>query len=269
MGVLSPLVDSKKSDSGLVKDAQPNNGWFNRSSACPYLINPVDLDLVKEAQPNRGWYNQKSACPAVLQKQKELEVSAVANGTTTILMSDIPLQMSVEHVIDMIIDHGFADTYNFVHMPPSTGETPAGLGHVYINFKTAEFASDFLGIFQRFVYSHGNSRSLIRAKLIDGQCYIMSDIPSEVTVDQIISVIDEHGFAETYDFVYMPTEDNSRESHGYALINFKTAEFAENFLCIFENFFFPDCNSTKLSHTKLADSQCCIAHDLPREVTVN
>lgn len=237
MGVLSPLVNSNKSGSGLVKDAQPNSGWFNRQSACPSLIQ---------------------------QKQKTPEVSAVANGTTTVMMYDIPLQMSVEQVIDMINDHGFADTYNFVHMPSSTG------GHVFINFKTAEFASDFLGIFQRCVYSHGNSRNLICAKPIDGQCYIMSDIPTEVTVDQIISVIDEHGFADTYDFVYMPSKnDGSLESHGYALINFKTAEFAENFLCIFENFFFPSCNSTKLTHTKLADSQCCIAHDLPRQVTVN
>ena len=49
------------------------------------------------------------------------DIYCMLSIASCIFMSDIPHQMSVEQVIDMIIDHGFADTYNFVYMPPSTG----------------------------------------------------------------------------------------------------------------------------------------------------
>lgn len=93
------------------------------------------------------------------------------------------------------------------------------------------------------------------------QTVIMYNIPFQATQQQVIKVINQHGFAGTYDFLHMPVSnggkckdsgDAMKKSHhlGFAFINFLTPESAPNFLKIFQNFCFPDCNSSKLTGSK-------------------
>lgn len=228
MGVLSPL----KTKDCVLKSTLTRAGVTEEHADSLHDGAPVNIRC--EAQPNSGWFKRPKG-------QKAPEVSAVANGVTTLMMYDLPVQMAVNEVMDMINNHGFADSYNFVYMPPSIGGALESLGHAYVNFRTAESAEDFLAVFQRFVCSHGNSRNLIRTKPMDGHCCIMSDIPCQVTVKQVVGLIDEHGFVDTYDFVYMPTpKEDTLERNQCAFINFKTAEFADKFHLHLSDFSFSE-----------------------------
>ena len=67
-------------------------------------------------------------------------------------------------------------------------------------------------------------------------------------------------FVDTYYFVQMPTsKKGGKKTHGYAFIQFKKAEFADKCVRFFQNFSFPDCNSEKLTCTRLAEKPACNA----------
>ena len=92
----------------------------------------------------------------------------------------------------------------------------------------------------------------------------MYGIPTRLTVGDVIDAINQHGFDGTYHPVSMPTakrpnrtESEEAPSHniGYAFIQFKTPESASEFLQVFQNFSFLDCNSEKLTSTRPADFQ--------------
>jgi len=94
---------------------------------------------------------------------------------------------------------------------------------------------------------------------------MMYSIPLQVTRNQVIDMINEHGFAGSYDSLEMPRakgkekttyESGVRSNNmGYAFISFKTAQFATKFLTTFQDFVFPDCNQQKMTGTKLAHVQ--------------
>lgn len=91
---------------------------------------------------------------------------------------------------------------------------------------------------------------------------MLCDIPCRRTVDEVQASIDVHGFANTYDLIYMPhrTDRNISatarvQNLGYAFVNFKKAEWAASFMTVFANYQFPACASKKLSYAKPAQVQ--------------
>lgn len=89
---------------------------------------------------------------------------------------------------------------------------------------------------------------------------MICDIPCRQTINQVVDAINEHGYAGTYDLVYMPPQKGFRrpkhsQNMGYAFINFKHAEYATAFGKVFHDYPFPHCSSTKLSYTKPAHRQ--------------
>lgn len=87
---------------------------------------------------------------------------------------------------------------------------------------------------------------------------MVCDIPCRESIEQLMTVMDEVGFAKTYDLVYMPGQRGrqaSRGNVGYAFVNFKTTEWAAAFMEVFQNIHFPNSASTKLSYAKPARDQ--------------
>lgn len=85
---------------------------------------------------------------------------------------------------------------------------------------------------------------------------MICDIPCRQSVEQICEVINQQGFANAYNLVYMPSKrPKYMQNMGYAFVNFKTAEQASAFAEVFKNFPFPNCSSRKLSYTKPARHQ--------------
>lgn len=100
-----------------------------------------------------------------------------------------------------------------------------------------------------------------RLALTNGLTTLMLyDIPCRQTIDSIVDAINQHGFAGTYDYVYMPPLRGRRRRNsnnmGYAFVNFKQSQSAAEFLGVFQNYTFAHCGSSlKLTCSKLADCQ--------------
>jgi len=94
-----------------------------------------------------------------------------------------------------------------------------------------------------------------------GTTMMICNIPCRVTHRAIIEAIDSVGYAGTYDFVYLP-DRRQRGAHrnpsgnlGYAFVDFKTSQHAEDFTFVFENFQFPGTFSSKSCTVKYAHEQ--------------
>jgi len=89
---------------------------------------------------------------------------------------------------------------------------------------------------------------------------MICDLPCRQSIHQLIEVINELGFGNTYDLVYLPPgKRHQKAKHsqniGYAFVNFKLAENAAAFCQTFQDFVFPHCESKKLSFAKPAFRQ--------------
>jgi len=65
---------------------------------------------------------------------------------------------------------------------------------------------------------------------------MMRNIPSEYTRTDLLDLLDRKGFNGLYDLVYMPIAFQTGLNHGYAFINFTTAEDANSFVDHFSGF---------------------------------
>lgn len=93
------------------------------------------------------------------------------------------------------------------------------------------------------------------------------NIPAWHTADQLISTIEQHGFADTYDLLFLvspkKTSDKNREkkqkrirrNHTHAFINFKTEEDAYGFADVFKSYRWQDCKLNMLAYTVPANVQ--------------
>merc|ERR1712186_284538 len=61
-------------------------------------------------------------------------------------------------------------------------------------------------------------------------------IPNNMTRDQLLSLIDDHGFRGYYDLVYLPMDFKTKHGLGYAFINLVSTESAECFRQKFHGF---------------------------------
>lgn len=70
--------------------------------------------------------------------------SPCLEGLTTLMIRNIPCSYSTEKLSEMIDKAGFADLYNWLHIPGSkTKKTNANLGYAFINFNEAAEAQRF------------------------------------------------------------------------------------------------------------------------------
>jgi len=87
---------------------------------------------------------------------------------------------------------------------------------------------------------------------------MICNIPCRSTRDDVIEAIHSTGFADTYDFVYVPCGRRAATrigNMGYAFVNFKSCQHAEDFAVGFDNFRFPGTHSSKTCTVKYAHMQ--------------
>jgi len=94
----------------------------------------------------------------------------------------------------------------------------------------------------------------------DDTTMMICDIPCRQTASQVVQAIDECGFKDTYDLVYVPPQRGCHKAKhflnmGYAFVNFKEPKDATSFGDVFHNFSFANSFSKKLSYTKRAHCQ--------------
>ena len=79
-------------------------------------------------------------------------------------------------------------------------------------------------------------------------------IPNRLKLHSVIDIINENGFTNSYDFVYMP-DGGGQKNQGYVFVNFKDPEGALAFAKAFDSFQFPNRTSKKCCFTKPAACQ--------------
>lgn len=61
----------------------------------------------------------------------------------------------------------------------------------------------------------------------------LANIPRRCGKEELLGAIEAVGFADAYDFFYLPLGPQSKKNHGYAFINFKSNELADQFSAVF------------------------------------
>lgn len=93
----------------------------------------------------------------------------------------------------------------------------------------------------------------------EGTTVMLCNIPCRVGRTNIVSALEDCGFADKYDFIHLPKGKSRRYRRhgniGYGFINFANLEDAEGFAEAFEDFQFPGLRSTKKCTVKLAHLQ--------------
>jgi len=84
---------------------------------------------------------------------------------------------------------------------------------------------------------------------------MLRNIPNKYREETLKEEVNELGFEETYDFVYLPLDAQSRGNVGYAFINFKTEQDAWRFANIFTNHAFRRYHSRKVGAVSVARVQ--------------
>ena len=103
--------------------------------------------------------------------QQEPEVNTEAAGITTVMVYNIPFHLPAQAVTDMFDHHGFVDTYDWFHMPLSSGRLTSaqGLGFAFINFKAVQFATEVLALFEKFHFNHSDQTKMSGTKVAKHQ----------------------------------------------------------------------------------------------------
>jgi len=210
-------------------------------------------------------------------------VSVASSKTEPNLFGEIRAKPTSEQALAMqqgVLLHdnpcstGYNPNWNAFHMGVAEGNNEVLSDDE--DFLVYDLYNAKLNLFEQApVMQQGHEVSAVLEKV---QSLMMYSIPLQLTKQQVIDVINQHGFAGTYDFIHMPfskgkchdSRGSLKGSHhqGYAFINFLLPEVAAEFLKIFQNFCFPNCNSTKLTGSKPSASQgyCANVETLKRAV---
>lgn len=84
---------------------------------------------------------------------------------------------------------------------------------------------------------------------------MLRNIPNKYTQNSLLEEIHEAGFADTYDFFYLPMDVHNRANVGYAFINFLDTMSFEKFTAAFTDYVFQKHQSLKIARVSPAHLQ--------------
>jgi len=91
---------------------------------------------------------------------------------------------------------------------------------------------------------------------------MIRNIPNRYTQRELIQELEYLGFAETFDFLYLPLDKGTMMNVGYAFVNFIGPEWAQKCMQIFENYRFKRYRkiSAKIAAVSVAHIQGLVAN---------
>jgi hypothetical protein len=89
---------------------------------------------------------------------------ANASGTT-MMICDLPCRINRAMLTEAIDSIGFADTYDFVHLPCRYGHENTNIGYGFVNFKDPAYAANFAVAFEGYKFEGFKSTKQCRVKV--------------------------------------------------------------------------------------------------------
>jgi len=93
------------------------------------------------------------------------------------------------------------------------------------------------------------------APQVSGTTAIVRNIPNRYTRAMLLAAFAQHGFAGSYDMVYLPHDLSSQMALGYAFVNFRSHDEAERFIREFNGFAAWGRKSGKVCSVAWSDTQ--------------
>jgi len=93
------------------------------------------------------------------------------------------------------------------------------------------------------------------ADWVDKTTVMMRNLPNKYTQKMLLGEINEAGFSDSFDFVYLPVDPETNANRGYAFLNFKEPGVAWKFRQYFEDRKMNRFNSNKVVSVKPATLQ--------------
>merc|ERR1719265_985213 len=104
----------------------------------PWLSAPADLSSAGESSAAEDDEQESSDA-----------ASASFSVQTTVMMRNLPNNMTCEQFLKIIDKHGFTNSLSFVYLPIDF-KSRRGLGYAFVDLKNGEAAESFLSFFQGF-----------------------------------------------------------------------------------------------------------------------
>jgi hypothetical protein len=82
------------------------------------------------------------------------------------------------------------------------------------------------------------SKGVPSAKIVPEMCttVLLRGVPSSCNREMLIKMLDDHGYAGRFNFVYLPVDFESSDHNGYAFVNITTPAIAAGFKRLFDGF---------------------------------
>jgi len=129
----------------------------------PATCRPMELQVPRASKPATS----KSGEHQSLSATKLAAIKSETNAeVTTLMVCDIPCRESIEQLMTVMDEVGFSKTYDLVYMPGQRGRQASrgNVGYAFVNFKTTEWASAFMNVFQKIHFPNSASTKLSYAK---------------------------------------------------------------------------------------------------------
>uniref|UniRef100_A0A7S0ZT07 RRM domain-containing protein n=1 Tax=Noctiluca scintillans TaxID=2966 RepID=A0A7S0ZT07_NOCSC len=95
------------------------------------------------------------------------QYSAHHGPITTLMVQNIPCRITQEQLIDVIVDLGFGEKYDFLYLPTCSRSSMTGrsnLGYGFINFSEPEDAASFSRVFTNYLFEGTRSKKVSTVK---------------------------------------------------------------------------------------------------------
>ena len=88
-----------------------------------------------------------------------------------------------------------------------------------------------------------------------GTTLMVRNIPNKYSQRMVKHVIEKHGFKNTFDFLYVPSDFSTRVNVGYCFVNFVESKYAQQFARVFHRLHLSGFKSKKLVQISLGTTQ--------------
>jgi len=110
--------------------------------------------------------------PAEEEDEEFTDVMPNCSEEATVMLCNIPCRVGRTHIANALESRGFADSYNFIHLPKGKSRRyrrNGNIGYTFINFTSKEFADKFARVFEDFQFDGMRSTKKCTVKLAHEQ----------------------------------------------------------------------------------------------------